>query len=477
MIYRVFVEKKENLQAKKIRGDLAAQLGIAVEDLREVIRYDAEGLTAEELEGAIVNVFSEPPVDNVWREELPVGEGYKVFAVAFLDGQYDQRADSAAQCIQLLTQKTRPLIKCARVIAVKGVTDEQLERIKKHLINPVESAEVSLEKPQTLARAKMETHDVANVEGFIGMSGEEIAAYHRKNGFAMSVEDLAFVRDYFKEEGRDPTETEIKVIDTYWSDHCRHTTFATEIRDVDIRSDNPHIAKAYRLYRELFAELNGQRADKYPCLMDIATIAVKKLKKEGRLDNLDVSDEINACSICIDAELDGKVEKYLVMFKNETHNHPTEIEPFGGAATCLGGAIRDPLSGRTYVYQAMRITGSADPREKIADTMPGKLPQRVITKTAAAGFSSYGNQIGLATGIVDEVYHPGYKAKRWRRASSSAAPAATWSTAKSRGRGTSSSCSAARRGGTAAAARRVRRRRTTRIPSKRAAPRYRRAIL
>ena len=412
MIYRVFVEKKENLQAKKIRGDLAAQLGIAVEDLREVIRYDAEGLTAEELEGAIVNVFSEPPVDNVWREELPVGEGYKVFAIAFLDGQYDQRADSAAQCIQLLTQKTRPLIKCARVIAVKGVTDEQLERIKKHLINPVESAEVSLEKPQTLARAKMETHDVANVEGFIGMSGEEIAAYHRKNGFAMSVEDLAFVRDYFKEEGRDPTETEIKVIDTYWSDHCRHTTFATEIRDVDIRSDNPHIAKAYRLYRELFAEFNGQRADKYPCLMDIATIAVKKLKKEGRLDNLDVSDEINACSICIDAEIDGKVEKYLVMFKNETHNHPTEIEPFGGAATCLGGAIRDPLSGRTYVYQAMRITGSADPREKLEDTLPGKLPQRVITKTAAAGFSSYGNQIGLATGIVDEMYHSGYKAKR-----------------------------------------------------------------
>ncbi len=412
MIYRVFVEKKENLQAKKIREDLSAQLGIAVEDLREVIRYDAEGLSEEELQGAIVNVFSEPPVDNVWREELPVGEGYKVFAIAFLDGQYDQRADSAAQCVQLLTQKTRPLIKCARVIAVKGVTDEQLERIKKHLINPVESAEVSLEKPKTLARAKMETHDVADVAGFIDMSEEEIEAYHRKNGFAMSVEDLVFVRDYFKEEGRDPTETEIKVIDTYWSDHCRHTTFATEIREVDIHSDNPHIAAAYRLYKQLFDEFNAGRADKYPCLMDIATIAVKKLKKEGRLDNLDLSDEINACSICIDAEIDGKTEKYLVMFKNETHNHPTEIEPFGGAATCLGGAIRDPLSGRTYVYQAMRITGSADPREKIKDTMPGKLPQRVITKTAAAGFSSYGNQIGLATGIVDEVYHPGYKAKR-----------------------------------------------------------------
>lgn len=412
MIYRVFVEKKENLQAKKIRDDLAAQLGIIVEDLREIIRYDAEGLTAEELEGAIINVFSEPPVDHVWREELPVSADYKVFAIAFLDGQYDQRADSAAQCIQLLTQKTRPLIKCARIIAVKGVTDAQLERIKRHLINPVESSEVSLEKPKTLVRAKMETHDVANVDGFIRMSEEEIAAYHRKNGFAMSVEDLIFVRDYFKDEGRDPTETEIKVIDTYWSDHCRHTTFATEIRDVDIHSDNPHIAKAYRLYRELFNEFNAQRADKYPCLMDIATIAVKKLKKEGRLDNLDISDEINACSICIDAEIDGKVEKYLVMFKNETHNHPTEIEPFGGAATCLGGAIRDPLSGRTYVYQAMRITGSADPREKIEDTLPGKLPQRVITKTAAAGFSSYGNQIGLATGIVDEVYHPGYKAKR-----------------------------------------------------------------
>ncbi len=412
MIYRVFVEKKENLQAKKIRADLDAQLGIAVEDLREVIRYDAEGISEQELEGAIVNVFSEPPVDNVWREELPVDADYKVFAIAFLDGQYDQRADSAAQCIQLLTQKNRPLIKCARVFAVKGVTEAELDRIKKHLINPVESTEVSLEKPVTLARAKMETHDVAAVDGFIDMTVSQIAEYHKKNGFAMSVEDLVFVRDYFKKEGRNPTETEIKVIDTYWSDHCRHTTFATQIEKVDIQSDNPHIRKAYDLYLSLFDEFNKGRADKYPCLMDLATIAVKKLKKEGRLDNLDVSDEINACSICIDAVIDGKKEKYLVMFKNETHNHPTEIEPFGGAATCLGGAIRDPLSGRTYVYQAMRVTGAADPREKIEDTLPGKLPQRVITRTAAAGFSSYGNQIGLATGIVDEVYHSGYKAKR-----------------------------------------------------------------
>lgn len=412
MIYRIYVEKKENLQAKKIRDDLETQLGIGVEDLREILRYDVEGISEAELEGAIVNVFSEPPVDNVYREELALDEDYKVFAIAFLDGQYDQRADSAAQCVQLLTQKNRPLIKCARVFAVKGVTDEELERIKKHLINPVESSEVSLDKPKTLARAKMQTHDVPEVEGFIDMSVNDIAQYHKKNGFAMSVEDLVFVRDYFKKEGRNPTETEVKVIDTYWSDHCRHTTFATELKDISIHSNNAHIEKAYGLYKDLFNEFNAKREDKYPCLMDIATIAVKKLKKEGRLDNLDVSDEINACSICIDAEIDGKTEKYLIMFKNETHNHPTEIEPFGGAATCLGGAIRDPLSGRTYVYQAMRVTGSADPREKLEDTLPGKLPQRVITKTAAAGFSSYGNQIGLATGIVDEVYHAGYKAKR-----------------------------------------------------------------
>ncbi len=412
MIYRIYVEKKENLQAKKIRDDLETQLGIGVEDFREILRYDVEGISEAELEGAIVNVFSEPPVDNVYREELALDEDYKVFAIAYLDGQYDQRADSAAQCVQLLTQKNRPLIKCARVFAVKGVTDAELERIKKHLINPVESSEVSLDKPKTLTRAKMQTHDVPEVEGFIDMSVNDIAQYHKKNGFAMSVEDLVFVRDYFKKEGRNPTETEVKVIDTYWSDHCRHTTFATELKDISIHSNNAHIEKAYGLYKDLFNEFNAKREDKYPCLMDIATIAVKKLKKEGRLDNLDVSDEINACSICIDAEIDGKTEKYLIMFKNETHNHPTEIEPFGGAATCLGGAIRDPLSGRTYVYQAMRVTGSADPREKLEDTLPGKLPQRVITKTAAAGFSSYGNQIGLATGIVDEVYHAGYKAKR-----------------------------------------------------------------
>lgn len=412
MIYRIFVEKKDNVQARMEAEDIATLLGIRPEDFRLVLRYDVEGLTKEELDASLGTVFSEPPVDDVHLERMEFGADYKVFAVSFLTGQYDQRADSAAQCVQLLTRKARPLVKCAKVYAVKGVTDGELDAIKKHLINPVESEEVSLEKPDTLRREAVESADVKDVEGFLSMTDEEIAAFHKREGFAMSAADLAFVRDYFKGEGRNPTETELKVIDTYWSDHCRHTTFATRLKRIEIRSENKSAEKAYHLYEDLYREINGDRPDKYPCLMDLATIAAKKLKKDGKLDNLDVSDEINACSICIDAEIDGKTEKYLVMFKNETHNHPTEIEPFGGAATCLGGAIRDPLSGRTYVYQAMRVTGGADPREKLADTLPGKLPQRAITRRAAAGFSSYGNQIGLATGIVDEVYHEGFKAKR-----------------------------------------------------------------
>ena len=412
MIYRIFVEKKDNVQARKEQGDVKTLLGVTAEDFRLVLRYDVEGINEEELRAAIPSVFSEPPVDNVYLETLEIPDGYKAFAVSYLTGQYDQRADSAAQCVQLLTKKTRPLVKCARVYLVKGVTDDVLLAIKKHVINPVESEEVGFEKPETLAMAMPEGAPVATIHGFIGYSDEEIASYHKSVGFAMSVADLAFVRDYFASEKRDPTETELKVIDTYWSDHCRHTTFSTELTEINVTSKNPAVAKAYYLYKDLYEELNGKRPDKYPCLMDLATIAAKKLKKDGKLDNLDISDEINACSICIDAEIDGKTEKYLVMFKNETHNHPTEIEPFGGAATCLGGAIRDPLSGRTYVYQAMRITGASDPREKLEDTMKGKLPQRVITQRAAAGFSSYGNQIGLATGIVDEVYHEGYKAKR-----------------------------------------------------------------
>ncbi len=412
MIYRIYVEKKDNVQARKEAADIRTLLKIDVEDFRLVLRYDVEGLTEEELRAAIPSVFSEPPVDDVYLENLEIPAGYKGFAVSYLTGQYDQRADSAAQCVQLLTRKARPLVKCAKIYLAKGVTDDQLAAIKKHIINPVESEEVSFDKPETLVRATVEGAPVKEVEGFISLSDEEIAAYHKSVGFAMSVLDLAFVRDYFKSEKRNPTETELKVIDTYWSDHCRHTTFATELKNIKISSKNEGITKAYHLYEDLYKELNGNRPDKYPCLMDLATIAAKKLKKEGKLDNLDISDEINACSIQIEAEIDGKKEQYLVMFKNETHNHPTEIEPFGGAATCLGGAIRDPLSGRTYVYQAMRITGAADPREKLEDTLAGKLPQRAITQRAAAGFSSYGNQIGLATGIVDEVYHEGYKAKR-----------------------------------------------------------------
>lgn len=412
MIYRVFVEKKDNLQAKKVAEDVHNLLKIDVSDVRVLIRYDVEGITEKEFIGAVPCVFSEPPVDNVYLEEVTFPKDYKVFVIAYLTGQYDQRADSAAQCVQLLTQKERPLIKCAKVYAIKGVTESQLEKIKKHLINPVESEEVGLEKPETLAHSAIEAADVKEVAGFIAMSDKEIADYYSKLGLAMSLEDLKFVRDYYIKEKRNPTETEIKVIDTYWSDHCRHTTFATEINQITVNSDNPHIDRALKEYRGLFNELYRNRPDKYPCLMDIATIAVKKLKKEGLLDNLDESDEINACSIKINAVIDGKPEVYTVMFKNETHNHPTEIEPFGGAATCLGGAIRDPLSGRTYVLQSMRVTGCSDPTEPIENTLAGKLPQRVITKTAAAGFSSYGNQIGLATGQVEEVYHSGYKAKR-----------------------------------------------------------------
>ena len=412
MIYRIFVEKKDNVQARKEAADIKTLLKIDTQDFRLVLRYDVEGINEDELKAAIPSVFSEPPVDNVYLENLEIPEGYKAFAVSYLTGQYDQRADSAAQCVQLLTRKARPLVKCAKIYMAKGVTDEQLAAIKKHIINPVESEEVGFEKPTTLVMEAAEGAPVADVDGFIDMTDAEIAAYHKNIGFAMSAADLMFVRDYFRSEKRNPSETELKVIDTYWSDHCRHTTFATELKNVKITSENKGIEKAYHLYEELYKELNGNRPDKYPCLMDLATIAAKKLKKDGKLDNLDISDEINACSIQIKAEIDGKEEDYLVMFKNETHNHPTEIEPFGGAATCLGGAIRDPLSGRTYVYQAMRITGAADPREKLEDTLAGKLPQRVITQRAAAGFSSYGNQIGLATGIVDEVYHEGYKAKR-----------------------------------------------------------------
>ena len=304
MIYRIFVEKKDNVQARKEAADIKTLLKIDTQDFRLVLRYDVEGLTEEELKAAIPSVFSEPPVDDVYLETLEIPEGYKAFAVSYLSGQYDQRADSAAQCVQLLTRKARPLVKCAKIYMAKGVTEEDLSAIKKHIINPVESEEVGFEKPQTLAMEAVEGAPVADVDGFIDMSDAEIASFHKNVGFAMSVLDLVFVRDYFRSEKRNPTETELKVIDTYWSDHCRHTTFATELKNVKITSKNAGIQKAYYLYEELYKELNGNRPDKYPCLMDLATIAAKKLKKDGILDNLDVSDEINACSIQIEAEID-----------------------------------------------------------------------------------------------------------------------------------------------------------------------------
>ena len=413
MVKRIFVEKKEgyNVSAKKTMADIKNVLGIAVDEVREFIRYDIEDLDENVYAKAKTTIFSEQPVDNLY-EQLPDLGDYKLLVVEYLPGQYDQRADSAMQCVQLLSMAKRPLIKCAKLYAVKGVDEKEFERIKKYIINPVESREGSMELPKTLVQEVVLNLTVPVIEGFIDMTDSEIADYHKKTGFAMSKEDLAFVRDYFKTEKRNPTESEIKVIDTYWSDHCRHTTFATELTKIDVSSNNPHLQKALDLYKDLYNEFNAKREDKYPCLMDIATIAVKKLKKEGKLDNLDVSDEINACSVEVDVDNDGKIEKWLIMFKNETHNHPTEIEPFGGAATCLGGAIRDPLSGRTYVYQAMRVTGSGDPTADISTTLKGKLPQRVITKTAAAGYSSYGNQIGLSTGLVAEMYHENYRAKR-----------------------------------------------------------------
>ena len=415
MIKRVFVEKKNgyNVSEIKMLSDINNVLGLKnVSDVKIFIRYDVEGASDEVMAKARGIIFSENPVDDIYDNEMPLLDGYKTLVVEYLPGQYDQRADSCMQCIQLLTLGNRPLVKCATVYAIKGASDDDFLAIKNYIINPVESREGAKEMPTTLKSEVVEVGDVPTIDGFIEFTDSDIESYHNSVGFAMSKSDLKFVRDYFKGEGRNPSETELKVIDTYWSDHCRHTTFSTEITSVKINSNNPHIAKALEKYNDLFTEFNGKRADKYKCLMDIAVIGVKKLKSLGLLDNLDTSDEINACSIVVNVDVDGKDEEWLIMFKNETHNHPTEIEPFGGAATCLGGAIRDPLSGRTYVYQAMRVTGSGDPRANFKDTLKGKLPQRVITKTAAHGYSSYGNQIGLATGLVSEMYHENYRAKR-----------------------------------------------------------------
>ena len=409
MVYRVYVEKKSELanEAKSLHSELKNLLGIdSLENVRVFNRYDVENIDAELFRYAKGTVFSEPQLDIV-SDEIDT-EGAAAFAVEFLPGQYDQRADSAAQCIQIISQGERPLVRSAKVYLLYGaLSEKQIAEIKKYVINPVEAREADFEKPETLAVNYDIPTSVDTVEGFIELDEEGLADYIKAKGLAMDIDDLRFVRDYFKGEGRNPTITEIKVIDTYWSDHCRHTTFLTTIDSV--KFEDELLQKAYEEYVQVRADLNRTKPI---CLMDLATIAVRHLKKAGKLNKLDESEEINACTVKITVNVDGAPEPWLLLFKNETHNHPTEIEPFGGAATCIGGAIRDPLSGRSYVYGAMRVTGAADPLKPVNETIPGKLPQRKIVTTAAAGYSSYGNQIGLATGIVDELYHPGYAAKR-----------------------------------------------------------------
>ena len=409
MVYRIFVEKKQGFaqEAEALFRELKDFLGISsLTGLRMLNRYDAEDIPRELFNQAVRTVFSEPQVDSA--TETPDAEGGTVFAVEYLPGQFDQRADSAAQCIQLISQGERPLIRSAKVYILYGdLSCSEIEQIKKYVINPVEAREASLQKPDTLRIDYAVPTEVKTLTGFCGLDQGGLTGFIRDYGLAMDIDDIAFCQEYFRSEGRDPSITEIRMIDTYWSDHCRHTTFLTEIDSVSFADEL--LQKTYEEYLETRQELDRTKP---VCLMDIATIAVKHLRAHGKLDRLDESEEINACTVKIEVEADGRKEPWLLLFKNETHNHPTEIEPFGGAATCIGGAIRDPLSGRSYVYGAMRVTGAADPTRPVSETIPGKLPQRKLVTTAAAGYSSYGNQIGLATGIVDEIYHPGYAAKR-----------------------------------------------------------------
>ncbi len=410
MVYRIYVEKKEGLEneAKGLLSEAQNLLGIKnLENIRIFNRYDAENITEELFDYAVQTVFSEPQLDVAAPEvDLP---GAYVFAVEALPGQFDQRADSAAQCIQIISQGERPLIRTAKVYALYGkLSDKDIAEFKKYVINPVECREAALEVPETLAIQYDIPTEVATLTGFTKLDKDGLADFIKQYGLAMDLDDITFCQSYFVSEDRDPTITEIRMIDTYWSDHCRHTTFGTIIDDVKFED-----ALLQSTYEEYIATRNALGRENKPiCLMDLATVAVRHLKANGQLPKLDESEEINACTVKIDVTVDGVTEPWLLLFKNETHNHPTEIEPFGGAATCIGGAIRDPLSGRSYVYGAMRVTGAADPLKPVSETIPGKLPQRKIVTTAAAGYSSYGNQIGLATGIVDEIYHPGYAAKR-----------------------------------------------------------------
>jgi phosphoribosylformylglycinamidine synthase len=423
MIRRIFVEKKKSfaVAAKELKEEMEKYLGIVPEagqdlEVRALMRYDIENLSDETYQKAKSTVFSEPPVDILYEEEFPHSEEDFVFTVEYLPGQFDQRADSAVQCVCLLNPAEQPVIKSATTYVISGnLTSEQREAVIKHCVNPVDSRVTDSPKPETLAEHYEEPADVKIFDGFATMPEDELKELYGSLGLAMTFADFLHIQRYFRdEEKRDPSMTEIRVLDTYWSDHCRHTTFATELTDVkfDEGEYRPLIEAAFQQYLADHKEQYEGRTDKYVCLMDVGTLAAKRLRKAGLLNDQEVSDEINACSIVVPVRMDGKNEEWLVNFKNETHNHPTEIEPFGGAATCLGGCIRDPLSGRTYVYQAMRVTGAADPTKPLSETLPGKLPQRKIVTTAAHGYSSYGNQIGLATGLVNEIYHPNYVAKR-----------------------------------------------------------------
>ena len=418
-VRRVYVEKKPAyaVQAKELKHEISSYLGIkSATNVRVLIRYDVENISDEVFEKACRTVFAEPPVDDLYLEKFEAAEGAKIFSVEYLPGQFDQRADSAVQCVQFLDGDSQPIIRSATTYVIEGnVTDEEFDAIKHHCINPVDSRETRLEKPETLVTVFPEPEDVKIFDGFKEMSEADLKALYDSLNLAMTFKDFQHIQNYFKnEEKRDPSMTEIRVLDTYWSDHCRHTTFSTELTDVkfDEGDYKEPIVKTYEKYLADREVLYKGRDDKFVCLMDLALMAMKKLKSEGKLADQEESDEINACSIVVPVDVDGKEEEWLINFKNETHNHPTEIEPFGGAATCLGGAIRDPLSGRTYVYQAMRVTGAADPTVSVKETLKGKLPQKKLVRSAAHGYSSYGNQIGLATGYVKEIYHPDYVAKR-----------------------------------------------------------------
>ena len=418
-VKRIYVEKKPEyaVAAQDLLNDIHSYLNIqSVTGVRVLIRYDIENITDTTYDSAKVIVFSEPPVDILYEENLPKTEDEKVFSVEYLPGQFDQRADSAEQCVKLLNETEEPIIRSATTYLLKGnVTEEELERIKAFCINPVDSRETSQEKPETLVQNFEDPADVAVFDNFRDMPEAELKALYDSLGLAMTFNDFKFIQEYYvSDEKRNPTVTEIRVLDTYWSDHCRHTTFQTELKTIEIEDGyyQKPVKDTYDMYMAHREEIFKGRKDKFVCLMDVALMAMRKLKKDGKMTDQEETDEINACSIIVPVEIDGQTEEWLINFKNETHNHPTEIEPFGGAATCLGGAIRDPLSGRTYVYQAMRVTGAADPRTSIKDTMAGKLPQRKLVTEAAHGYSSYGNQIGLATGLVNEIYHPNYAAKR-----------------------------------------------------------------